>query len=128
MIALRSPYAAMLGLSVGEIGGRIVVTMPSTPGTAGRPGFLHGGAIATLLDHAGLGAVRAALEAGATVLPVTIAIDFLRGGLQQETYAAAKIVRMGRRIVNVHAFAWQDDEDRPIATANLKFLIERSAA
>lgn len=123
-----SPYAAALGLSVDAAGERIVVTMPSTPGTAGRPGFLHGGAIATLLDHAGLVAVRAALDPKVKVAPITIAIDFLRGGLQRESYAAAKIVRMGRRIVNVHAFAWQDDEDRPIATANLKFLIERSAA
>lgn len=123
MIRPPSPYAATLALSVDTADGRIVVTMPSTPDTAGRPGFLHGGAIAALLDHAGLATARAALEPGVEVRAISIAIDFLRGGSEQHSHAAARIVRMGRRIANVHAVAWQDDEAKPIATANLKFLI-----
>ena len=35
------------------------------------------------------------------------------------------IVRLGRRIANVSVAAWQDDETKPAAAANLKFLIER---
>lgn len=123
----HSPYAAALGLTVGDAGARIVVSMPSTTATAGRPGFLHGGAISALLDHAGWATLLGALEPGARIEPVTIAIDFMRGGLPQESHAAARIVRLGRRIANVHAFAWQDDEAKPIATANMKFLVDRSA-
>ena len=117
MTEFTSPYATTLGLTLARVDGRIVVTMASTDGTAGRPGFLHGGAISGLLDYAAWATLLEALESDTRIKPITIGIDFMRGGKPQDCYAAATIVRLGRRVANVQAFAWQDDEARPIASA-----------
>jgi uncharacterized protein (TIGR00369 family) len=117
-----SPYAATLGLR--RDGAR--VAMPFADGLMGRPGFLHGGAISGLLENTAWVAVLDALPDDARIKPVTVTVDFLRGGAMIETYAEAEIVRLGRRIANVLVTAWQDDRAKPIATANLKLMIERA--
>lgn len=101
--------------------------MPFVDGLMGRPGFLHGGAIAGLLENAAWVTVLAALPAEATIKPISVTVDYLRGGAMAETYAEAEIVRLGRRIANVLVTAWQEDRAKPIATANLKMMIERPA-
>ena len=40
--------------------------------------------------------------------------------------AAAVVERLGARIANVEAFAWQKDRSAPIASARLNFLLERA--
>jgi uncharacterized protein (TIGR00369 family) len=122
-----SPYARTLGLTLSHDDHAIVVTMPMSDGVMGRPGFLHGGAIAGLLDYAAWATLLAHLEDGARIKPIAITVDFMRGGKHADSYASATIVRQGRRIANVTATAWQDDDAKPIASANLKFLLERPA-
>lgn len=116
-----SPYAQTLGLR--RDGARVV--MPFVDGLLGRPGFLHGGAIAGLLENAAWVTVLSALPDDATIKPISVTVDYLRGGTPVETYAEAEIVRLGRRIANVLVTAWQDDRAKPIATANLKMMIDR---
>jgi uncharacterized protein (TIGR00369 family) len=118
-----SPYAATLGLRRDGLR----VTMPFADGLAGRPGFLHGGAISGLLENTAWITVLNALPDDTKIKPITVTVDFLRGGAMVETYAEAQIVRLGRRIANVLVTAWQDDPTKPIATANLKMMIERPA-
>jgi uncharacterized protein (TIGR00369 family) len=125
MAELDSPYARTLGLTLDRAAGRAVVTMVPGDHVAGRPGFLHGGAMAGLLDYAAWVTVLDALDGGATIKPIGITVDFMRGGRMEPLHAAARIERMGRRVANVRAFAWQDDEARPVASATLKFLIAR---
>jgi uncharacterized protein (TIGR00369 family) len=125
MSEFMSPYAHTLGLTVAREGERLVVTMPANEGTAGRPGFLHGGAIGGLLDHTGWVTLLDALGDEGRIKPIGITVDFMRGGRMELTHAAAQIERLGRRVANILAFAWQDDEAKPIASANFKFLIER---
>ncbi|RYE95016.1 MAG: PaaI family thioesterase, partial [Oxalobacteraceae bacterium] len=50
---------------------------------------------------------------------------FQRGGRAVPTRAAATVTRLGTRVANVEAIAWQDDRTRPIATARLNCLLER---
>jgi uncharacterized protein (TIGR00369 family) len=118
----KSPYAAMLGLQRDGLR----VTMPFQDGLLGRPGFLHGGAIAGLLENTAWVTVLAALPDDANIKPISVTVDFLRGGATTKTFAEAEIVRLGRRIANVLVTAWQDDRTKPIATANLKMMIERA--
>jgi uncharacterized protein (TIGR00369 family) len=125
MPEFASPYARTLGLTQAKADGRIVVTMPPGDGVAGRPGFMHGGAIAGLLDYAAWVAMMDALDEGVRIKPVCITVDFMRGGKMAEARASASIVRMGRRIANVIATAWQEDEAKPIASARMTFLVER---
>lgn len=122
------PYAAVLRAEVERAGdGTPVMVMPFHDGVIGRPGFLQGGAISGLLEVAAIVALRHALaeEGGGRIKPINVTIDFMRGGRDRETRAAGTITRLGTRVANVEAFAWQDDRARPIAAARMNYLIER---
>ncbi|WP_347716726.1 PaaI family thioesterase [Sphingomonas sp.] len=122
------PYAELLQLSPepDPRGGPPLMLMPAHDGVLGRPGFLHGGAIAGLCEFAAFSALRAALGEPDTLMkPITVTVDYLRGGKLEATRARAEIIRLGRRIANLEVRAWQDDETRPIALARLNFLLER---
>ncbi len=121
-----SPYAKSLGLILAQDGARIRLSMPFADVLLGRPGFLHGGAITGLLENAAWANVLHALgDEPVQLKPIAITVDFLRGGQMQDTHASARIIRMGRRVVVVEASAWQEDETKPIATADLKLLVVR---
>ena len=123
------PYADLLGLTLERDDvGAPVLSMPFDAGVLGRPGFLHGGAIAGLLEVAAIAALRHALaaERGATIKPITVTIDYMRGGRDKPTRAAGVVTRLGTRIANVEATAWQDDRDRPIAAARMNYLLTRA--
>jgi uncharacterized protein (TIGR00369 family) len=120
------PYAELLGLSTRRgAEDELLWVMPFREQVVGRPGFLHGGAIAGLLEFAALGTVYEALEPGVTVKPINVSIDFMRGGVEHETTAAATITRLGNRVANVEAHAWQQDRDKPIAAARMNLLLRR---
>jgi uncharacterized protein (TIGR00369 family) len=121
------PYAALLGLSTrrGE-DGELLWVMPFRNEVVGRPGFLHGGAIAGLLEFAALGTLYGALgEEKVTAKPINVTVEFMRGGTEHETYASATIARLGKRVANVEAHAWQQDRSKPIASAQMNVLLRR---
>ena len=123
-----SPYARLLDLSIVTHEEGDIVVMPFGDDVLGRPGFLHGGAIAGLLEFAAFTALAKALgEEQATMKPVTITVDYMRGGAQAlgDTFATARIERLGKRIANIEALAWQQDRAKPIAAARINFLIKR---
>ena len=122
------PYAHTLSISV-EDGpdGERRYRMPFGDTVLGRPGFLHGGAISGLLELAAIGtAIRAIGDDGAAVKPINMTVSFMRGGTDQDTFASATVTRLGNRVVNVEAHAWQDDRNRPIASAQLNLLVRRA--
>lgn len=123
-----SPYADWLHISVDQINGRHVVQMNPGDHVRGRPGFLHGGAITALLDIAAIAAVQVALGEENPVIAelVNASVDFFRGGKMELSYARGNVLRLGRRIANVEAVAWQEDLARPIAMARMNFrLLDR---
>lgn len=119
------PYAELLGLSVEPGEDAPLFVMPFNHDVVGRPGFLHGGALAGLLEMAAVGALRQALEGEARIKPVNVTVDYMRGGRDKVTRAKGSVTRLGNRIANVEAHAWQDEPDRPIASARMNFLILR---
>lgn len=119
------PYAQLLQLS-SETGadGKLLFVMPFHDDVIGRPGYLHGGAIAGLLEFAAYGELARAIEGRpVTPKPISVTIDYLLGGRGGDTFAAATIERLGARIANVEAFAWQKDRATPIASARINFLL-----
>jgi acyl-coenzyme A thioesterase PaaI-like protein len=56
-----------------------------------------------------------------------VTVDFMRGGRERDTYAAAIISRLGNRIANVEAIAWQEGRDKPIASARMNLMLRRAA-
>ena len=123
------PYARLLDLRQVESDDGVHIVMPFAADVVGRPGFLHGGAIAGLLEFAAFTTLSRALgDTSVTMKPVTVTVDFMRGGSEKlgDTFAAAVVERLGNRIANVEAFAWQQDRARPIAAARINFLLERN--
>ena len=119
------PYAELLQLRTEEgADGKGLFVMPFHNDVIGRPGYLHGGAIAGLLEFAAYGELSRALEGrGLRPKPISVTVDYLLGGRDRDTYAGATIERLGARIANVEAFAWQTDRSTPIASARINFLL-----
>ena len=120
------PYAQLLRLRIDDSGDECRLVMPFHEDVVGRPGFLHGGAIAGLLEFAAFTSLERAIGDPAVAMkPITVSVDYMRGGSDRDTFAAAEIQRLGSRIANVEAVAWQVDRSSPIAAARVNFLLER---
>ncbi len=120
------PYAQLLRLRIDDSGDECRLVMPFHEDVVGRPGFLHGGAIAGLLEFAAFtGLERAIGDPAVAMKPITVSVDYMRGGSDRDTFAAAEIQRLGSRIANVEAVAWQVDRSSPIAAARVNFLLDR---
>ena len=126
LVRTLPPYAELLKLRIEEQGETPLIVMPFGDDVVGRPGFLHGGAIAGLLEFAAFtGLSRAIGDDIVAMKPITVTVDYMRGGTAQDTFAEAIIERLGNRIANVEAFAWQGERSKPIASAHINFLLER---
>lgn len=128
MTEFHSPYARTMGFtSERDADGRIVLLMDYEFNKMGRPGFLHGGAIAGMLEATGYATLAEALgpDDTARIKPVNVTVNFLRGGRDAVTRARATIQRLGRRIANLEVVAWQDDPESPIAIAQMNLMLAR---
>jgi uncharacterized protein (TIGR00369 family) len=122
------PYAETLGITSHRAeDGTLQFVMPFGDAVLGRPGYLHGGAIAGLLEFAALGAFYDALgtREGVKVKPINVTVQYMRGGTNHDTFASAVVTRLGNRVANVEAHAWQQERDKPIASAQMNVLIRR---
>jgi uncharacterized protein (TIGR00369 family) len=127
-MTLLPPYAQFLGIRTQRTEeGELQFVMPFGDVVLGRPGYVHGGAIAGLLEFAAFGALYEALgvDHPATVKPINVTVQYMRGAGDHDTIAAASVTRLGNRIANVEAHAWQLDRARPIAAAQLNILLRR---
>lgn len=127
MIDRLPPYAALLGLRTERREDELLWIMPFGDQVVGRPGFLHGGAIAGLLEFAALGTLMDRIAEKVALKPINVTVDFMRGGTAHDTFAAATITRLGNRVANVEAHAWQQDRSKPIAAGRMNLLIRRGA-
>jgi uncharacterized protein (TIGR00369 family) len=119
------PYARFLGLSMHREEGVPIATMrfgDHLVGNASIPA-LHGGTLAALLESTAILAVM--VDPATTHMPrtITITIDYLRSGRAIDTHCRARIVRQGRRVVVVAAEAYQEDREKPVATAVVHLLV-----
>ena len=118
-------FARMLGLSLefvdGELHGRLAFAERNI-GNSALPA-LHGGTISALLESTAI--FELLWRKDELVLPkiVSITVEYLRSGKPVDTWAHARVARAGRRVANVHVAAWQDDRERPIATATALLLL-----
>jgi uncharacterized protein (TIGR00369 family) len=126
------PYARSLGIELADgcegrvLGGGPVVSVRFDQSVEGRPGHLHGGAIAGLLETAGYVALAETLEATtrpARMKPINLTVQFLAAGRRRASFAQARIVKLGRRTANVAVEAWQEGEERAIASAVMNILL-----
>ena len=120
------PYAQLLKLRIEEVEQSPLVVLPFHEDVVGRPGYLHGGAIAGLLEFAAFTTLWRELDDDDVIVkPITVTVDYMRGASDHDTFACATVERLGARIANVEAFAWQKDRTSLIASGRLNFLLER---
>jgi acyl-coenzyme A thioesterase PaaI-like protein len=96
-----------------------VRSMPFNQRQLGRPGFLHGGAIAGFLAIACDGKAEAE---GGEHNPATTSMNYLRGGRERDTFARAIVRAQTTRLLVIEASAWQDSPDKPIAIMTRTYL------
>ncbi len=123
-----SPYARKMGFAVNrDAKGALVLAMPFDAGKQGRPGFVHGGALAGLLETTAYAALADALgeEDRPQLKPINVTVTYMRGATEMTTFARATIERLGRRVANVEAVAWQDDPEKPVAVAQMNIMLSR---
>ena len=139
------PYIQFLGIQFDRRGDELTAVLPFDEKLIGNPLLpaLHGGATAAFLETTAIiglawatlweeiekgGDEADSLLSGALPrLPKTIdfTVDYLRSGLPRDAYARARVTRSGRRYASVHAEAWQDNRERPIAQATGHFLMSK---
>lgn len=121
------PYAEALGIALDhDEDGVPILFFDYSDRVAGRPGFLHGGALSGLMEMAAIAALRHELAPRGEAMklkPVNVQVEFMRGGTQQRTFAMGTVTRAGRRVALLNAEAWQDDRSKPIALAQMKVLL-----
>ena len=120
------PYHAYLGIRAREENGAVITTLPESEKIIGNPVLpaIHGGVVGAFLETT---AIFHLLWTGQTLhVPktITITVDYLRSAAVRDTYAKAQITKLGSRVANVRAQAWQDDPERPVAAINANFLIQ----
>ncbi len=123
------PYAAAIGIGMEPGAEAPVLWFDYSERVSGRPGFLHGAAMSGLMEMAAIAALQAELDRRGETMrlkPVNVAVEFMRGGTEQRTFASGTVTRAGRRVALVNATCWQDDPAKPIALAQLKVLLSAS--
>ena len=119
------PYCEFLGVTASLRGDEVVLEMPFDVKLVGNPIIpaLHGGVIGSLLETAAIAQAIFSTRAAKIPKPVDFTVDYLRTGRAVTSFAKARLARQGRRVVNVYAEMWQEDEARPIATLRGHFLL-----
>src|SRR3569623_1001675 len=118
----NSPFARALGIRVNGDG---TLTMPFSPQIIGNPILpaIHGGMTGAFLETSAILGVRRELGIATLPKPIGLTVNYLRSGRALDTIAFVSIMFQGRRIVAFEARAWQDDPDKPIASAFGHFML-----
>jgi uncharacterized protein (TIGR00369 family) len=120
------PYLRYLGLrqSIGA-DGRPLWRMPYQEKIIGNPHLpaLHGGVIAGFAESAAILHLADTLRGSKLPKSIDFAIDYLRAGRPEESFASCEVVRQGARVAMVLVRCWQRSPDYPIAVCRGHFLL-----
>lgn len=85
---------------------------------------IHGGVLGGFMEMAST--LHLLTTQPGAVFPkiIDFSIDYLRAGMDTDTYAFCEVTRQGGRVANVEVHAWQESRDKPIALARAHFLLE----
>lgn len=120
------PYASFLGLGIELRDDEILGKMTFSEHLIGNSLIpaLHGGTIGALLEWTGIISVIMRAENLTVPKTINITVEYLRTGRAKDVWAVAEMTKLGRRVANVRCLAWQDERERPIAAANMHFLVQ----
>lgn len=95
------PFAVLCGFLIDEWSPeRVRILMPLRPDLSAHEGMFHGGAVATLIDTAGCGAVIAGhdFSGGGQISTVSMTVNYVGTARGEDAMATARCVRRGTRI------------------------------
>lgn len=102
--AAATPLFTAMGASVASVDpGRCVVTAPIDPRFTQQNGFLHAGAVTTLLDNAAGFAALSLMPEGSDVLSVEFKVNLLAPTSGTRVEAVGEVLRAGRTLSTVRA-------------------------
>ncbi|MCK0106326.1 PaaI family thioesterase [Marinobacter sp. S0848L] len=120
------PYAKWIGLQCDRFGDDLIFRLPVKEENLGNPILpaIHGGVIGGFMEMSA--AIYLMMSQDTLRMPriIDFSLDYLRAGLNRETYAECHLTRQGNRVANVMITAWQKSRSQPIATARAHFLLE----
>lgn len=121
----RIPYATFLGVRAELKGDELTLVLPYAEHLIGNPLLpaLHGGVVGALMELTALTQLAIASKSETFPKTIDVGFDYLRSGKPRDTFARARVVKIGRRIANVQAEAWQSERGAPIAAMHGHFLL-----
>jgi uncharacterized protein (TIGR00369 family) len=121
----RIPYAGFLGVRAELKGDELTLILPYSEHLVGNPLLpaLHGGVVGALMELTAITQLAIASKSEKFAKTIDIGVDYLRSGKAVDTYARARVIKIGRRIANVQAEAWQNERSQPIAAMHGHFLV-----
>jgi len=119
------PYARFLGISAAAEGGILTAKLASSDKIIGNPALpaIHGGVVGAFLETTAILQLLWTLDSIRIPKTITITFDYLRTAGPHDTFARAEVTKLGSRVANVRAYAWQADIAKPVTSANANFLI-----
>ena len=141
------PFCKTLGIKLDCFGNEITAHLPLKKDFIGNHAIpaLHGGIIGSFLEITAIIQLswaiflerkddqiklkKSSLEVQDTILQripktIDITIDYLNSGRPVESFARAKINKIGRRYASVAVKSWQDEPNKPFAMASGHFLVK----
>ncbi|MBD3656875.1 MULTISPECIES: PaaI family thioesterase [Marinobacter] len=120
------PYARWIGIECDRFGDDLIFRLPAREQNLGNPVLpaIHGGVIGGFMELSA--AIYLMMSQDVLRMPriVDFSLDYLRAGLNRETFAECRLTRQGNRVANVMISAWQKSRSQPIATARAHFLLD----
>ena len=112
----RQAMMATLGVEVIAVEpGRVEMSVRHDDRFTQQHGFLHAGAVASVLDSACGYAAYSVMPADAAVLTATYTINLLAPAAGRRFTMTGEVVRAGRTLVVCRGEAFADDDKRPFA-------------
>jgi uncharacterized protein (TIGR00369 family) len=107
---------ATLGVEVVAVEpGRVEMTLRHDDRFTQQHGFLHAGAVSTVLDTACGYAAYSVMPLEASVLTASFTVNLLAPAAGQRFTITAEVVRAGRTLVVCRGEAFADQDERPFA-------------
>lgn len=120
------PFAQFLGVKMELAGNELTLKLPYEDRLIGNPVLpaLHGGVIGAFMEMTAMAQLAFSENFTHMPKPINVSVQYLRSGKAMDTFARARLNRVGRTIANVDVIAWQDNKDMPIATLQSHFLLK----
>lgn len=119
------PYTRFMGITAELQGDDVLGKMRYSDRLVGNAAVpaLHGGALGAFLESTAIFKLLWHGETTSIPKTINITVEYLRAARAEDVRARAVFTRHGRRVANVRVFAWQEDEERPVAVATAHFLL-----